>query len=252
VLALGYFSDAAARYGSAQTCEELAAKLAPMRSPSTIRPSDLFVTPATLRGRRRVPNPHVVTAVFDELALILTDDPHRALQRLMDCVLRLYGAGSAGLSVLRPSSYGHADFVWEVVSGALAAHRGDGTPGEFSPCGLCLDVGTAVVLARPEQAFTYLARVHPTIVEALIVPLYNDDGKALGALWVAHHDPAARFSANDVLIIERLAAPTAEALLRVQAVHAATLDDESRTAESAQPTAGRHATHRTSDPARAN
>lgn len=189
-----------------------------MRSISTIRPSDLLVTDETLQDRKRVPNLRAETAAFDELALILADDPHRALQRLMDCVLRLYGAGSAGLSVLQPSSDGHTDFVWEAVSGALAAHQGDGTPRNFSPCGLCLDVGRAVVLARPERAFTYLARVQPSIVEALIVPLYDDGGTPLGALWVVHHDPVARFGADDVRVIERLAAPMALALQRLSAV----------------------------------
>lgn len=223
-----------------------------MRSLSTIGPSDLLVTDETLRGRKSVSNLHAEIAAFDELALILFDDPQRALQRLVDCVLRLYGAGSAGLSVLRPNSSGHADFVWEAVAGALAAHQGDGTPADFSPCGLCLDVGTAVVLARPERAFTYLARVQPSIVEALIVPLRDGEGAPLGALWVAHHQPAARFGADDVRIIERLATPAAAALKSVQAADPVTLDHKSRFAGSAPPTAGRYATHRTSDPAREN
>jgi hypothetical protein len=213
--ALGYFRGRAGKYASAQTREELSARLSPMRSLATIRPSDLLVTDETLRGRKRLPDQRAELAAFDELALILADDPHRALQRLTDCVLRLYGAGSVGVSVLQPGSGGHTDFVWETVSGALAAHQGDGTPGDFGPCGLCLDVGTAVVLARPERAFTYLARVQPTIVEVLIVPLY-DDRTPLGALWAAHHAPAARFGADDVRIIERLAAPTAVALQRAR------------------------------------
>ena len=183
-----------------------------MSSVPMIRPSDLLVTSETLQGRKRVPNPRAETAAFDELALILADDPQCALQRAMDSVLRLYGAGSAGLSVLQPSSSGHMEFVWQAVSGALAAHQGDGTPGDFSPCGLCLDIGAAVVLARPERAFTYLARVQPTIVEILIAPLYEDDGARLGALWVAHHDPVARFGADDVRIIARLAAAMVPAL----------------------------------------
>jgi GAF domain-containing protein len=183
-----------------------------------IQPSDLLVTAESLEARRWVPNPCAELAAFDALALIPAADPHRALQRLVDTVLRLYNAGSAGLSVLRPGSCGHADFVWEAVSGALAAHQGDGTPGNFSPCGLCLDTGTAIVLERPERVFTYLARVQPSIFEALIVPLYDhDDGIPLGALWVVHHDPVARFSGDHVRIMEELATPAAAALKRVQA-----------------------------------
>ena len=187
-----------------------------MRNLPMIRPGDLLVTDEMLRGRQRAPNQRAETSSFDELALILADDPHRALQRLLDCVLRLYGAGSAGLSVLQPTSCGHSDFVWEAVSGALAAHRGDGTPRNFSPCGLCLDVGMAVVLARPERVFTYLARVQPAIFETLIAPLYDPDGAPLGALWVVHHDPTACFGSHDVRTIERLAAPMVMALQRTR------------------------------------
>lgn len=214
-----------------------------------IQPSDLLVE--TLPARQ-VRDLRAEIAAFDELAQSPAADPDRIMQRLIDTVLRLYGAGSAGVSVLQPGSSGHTDFVWEAVSGALAAHQGDGTPRNFSPCGLCLDIGTAVVLARPERVFTYLARVQPAIFEALIVPLYDDDGTPLGALWVVHHDPVARFGADDVGIIERLAAPMAVALKRTPGAHPATSDDKSQSAGSAAPTAGRPGTHRTSGPARGN
>ncbi len=179
-------------------------------------PSDLLVTPEVLQARRRVRNVRAEIAVFDELAQTPSAEPHRNMRRLIDLVLHLYGAGSAGLSVLRPGSYGHAYFVWEMVSGGLAAQQGDGTPGNHSTCGLCLDIGTAIVLARPERAFSYLARVQPAILEALIVPLYDHDGTPLGTLWIAHHEPTACFGPDDVRIIERLAPMTAEALKRMR------------------------------------
>jgi GAF domain-containing protein len=208
----------------------------------TMQPSDLLVE--TLPGRRWVHDLHAEIAAFDELAQVTAAEPHRTLQALIDAVLGLYGAGSAGLSVLRPGSCGHMDFVWEAVSGALAAHQGDGTPRDFSPCGLCLDIGTAVVLARPERVFTYLARVQPTIFQALIVPLYDDDHAPLGALWVVHHDPVARFGVDDVSIIERLAAPLALALERARQ------PDESPAVEPAGQSADRRAPPPVSDPER--
>jgi len=182
-----------------------------------IRPSDLLVSPETLQ--RRAQHPRHAGAAFDELTqLVAADSPHAILCRFTDVVLRMYGAGSVGISVLQPACRGHADFVWQAVSGGLAAHQGDGTPGDFSPCGLCLDIGTAIVLARPERAFTYLARVPPAILEILICPLYDEEGTPLGALWVAQHDPVARFGADDVLLIERLAPPIVSAMQRAQAM----------------------------------
>jgi GAF domain-containing protein len=181
-----------------------------------IQPGELLVSAEALQARRCVRNRSAEIAAFDELAQIPAADSHGTLQCLMDVVLRLYGVSSAGLSVLRPGSHGHAYFVWEAVSGALAAHQGQGTPGDHSPCGLCLDTGTAIVLTRPERAFSYLAGVQPAIREALIAPLYDDDGTPLGTLWVVHHEPMACFGAHDVLIIERLAPVTARAVKRMQ------------------------------------
>lgn len=192
-----------------------------------IQPSDLLVSPETLQARRCVRNLRTQIAAFDKLTKMPHGDPRHTMQCLIDTVLGLYGAGSAGLSVLRPGSYGHAYFVWQTVSGALAAHQGDGTPGNYSTCGLCLDIGTAIVLARPERAFSYLARVQPAICEALIVPLYDHDGTPLGTLWVIHHEPKARFGADDVLTIERLAPGTAAALKRMQAARPAASADKS-------------------------
>ena len=181
-----------------------------------IRPSDLLVTLETLQCRTQ--NPRRERAALDELTqLLAADSPHALLSRFTDVVLRLFGAGSAGISVLRPACRGHTDFEWQAVSGALAAHQGDGTPGDFSPCGLCLDVGAAIVLARPERAFTYLARVPPAMLEILIGPLYDQEGTPLGALWVAHHDPVARFGADDELIIGRLAPAIVLAMQQAQA-----------------------------------
>jgi GAF domain-containing protein len=217
-----------------------------------IPPSDLLVSPEALQTRRWVRSLRAELSAFDELTKIPDADPRRTVQCLIDTVVRLYGAGSAGISVLRPGSHGHAYFVWEVVSGALAAHRGDGTPGNHSPCGFCLDIGTAIVLARPERAFSYLARVQPAICETLTVPLYNHDGTPLGTLWVMHHEPTKCFGADDVLVIERLSQVTAVALKRMQADHPAMPGDRSRSAGSMQPTSGRYETYRTSGPAREN
>lgn len=172
---------------------------------STARPADLLITSALLQRPERVPNLRAEVAAFGELSQILAVDPHHAVRRFTQVALRLCDAGSAGLSLLRPNASGHTDFEWEVVSGAMDAHEGDATPQNFSPCGLCLDAGTTILLSRPEREFSYLSRVRPTIFEALYVPLYDNARKALGVLWIVHHDPVARFCVNDVRIMEQLA-----------------------------------------------
>lgn len=170
-----------------------------------IQGANLVITPALLQRPERVPNLRAEVAAFGELSQILAVDPHHAVRRFTQVALRLCDAGSAGLSLLRPNASGHADFEWEVVSGAMDYHEGDATPQNFSPCGLCLDAGMATLLSRPEREFTYLSRVQPTIFEALYVPLYDNARKALGVLWVVQHDPVARFCVNDLRIMEQLA-----------------------------------------------
>jgi two-component sensor histidine kinase len=171
----------------------------------TTRPSDLLITAALLQRPERVPDLRAEVAAFGELSQILAVDPRNAVRRFTQVALRLCDSGSAGLSLLRANASGHADFEWEVVSGAMDAHEGNATPGDFSPCRLCLDAGTSILLSRPEREFTYLSRVRPTIFEALYVPLYDNARKALGVLWIVQHDPVARFCVNDVRIMEQLA-----------------------------------------------
>jgi two-component sensor histidine kinase len=182
----------------------------------TTRPADLLITAALSRRPERAADLRAEVAAFGELSQVLAIDPCRAVRRFTQVALRLCNAGSAGFSLLRPNGSGQADFVWEAVSGALAAHEGGGTPRNFGPCGLCLDAGTTILLSRPEREFTYLARLQPTIFEALIVPLYDNARRPLGALWIVHHDPLGRFCVNDVRIMEQLAIQMVLALKLVQ------------------------------------
>ena len=55
-------------------------------------------------------------------------DPGAVLQRLVELVLDLCRAGSAGLSVLEPGAADGAVFRWRAVAGAFAAHLGGTMP----------------------------------------------------------------------------------------------------------------------------
>jgi two-component sensor histidine kinase len=154
----------------------------------------------------RAPYLQAEVTAFCELSKILADDPRVALRRLLEIALRLCKAGSAGVSLLRSSPAGEATVHWEAISGALALHEGSDATRNFSPCGLCLDKGATILLSRPERVFTYLKGIRPSIVQDLIVPLYDSASQPLGTLWVAHHDATSRFSSDDVRLMEQLAA----------------------------------------------
>jgi two-component sensor histidine kinase len=170
-----------------------------------MRPADLITTKALLQRPVRAPNLQAEAAAFCELSKILADDPSAALRRFLEIALRLCNAGTAGLSVLRPNGAGQTTVRWAAISGALASHEGADTPRDFSPCGLCLDGGVTILVSRPERVFTYLRETRPSIVEDLIVPLYDNARKPLGTFWIAHHDTTSRFSSDDARIVEQLA-----------------------------------------------
>lgn len=184
-----------------------------------ILPTDLFITAALLNRPERAPNLQAEVAAFCELSQILADNPTAALRRFLDIALRLCNAGTAVLSLLRPNGSGQTAFHWEAISGALASHEGGEMPRDFSPCGLCLDAGTTILVSQPERAFTYLSGVQPAVVESLIVPLYDTARRPLGTIWIAHHDSTSCFCVNDVRVVEQLA---------IQLVLALKLLEESR------------------------
>ena len=176
------------------------------------RPSDLFVTSATLRRRKVAPNLQAEAAALCGLSKILADNPCVALRHVLDVARGACHAGSAGLSLLRDDGAGRTVVHWAAISGALAAHEGTDTPRDSSPCGLSLEAGRTICVSRPQRAFPSLRATEPEIVEDLIVPLYDNASKPLGTLWIAHHDSKSHFSSDDARIAEQLAAQSVLAL----------------------------------------
>lgn len=176
------------------------------------RPADLFITGAALQRREVAPNLAAESVAFCELANVLADDPSLAVRHLLRMARDLCGAGSAGLSLLSRDPVGQAIVRWEAVSGALDGYEGTETPHNCSPCGLCLDTGSTMVVSRPQRAFDWLKDTPPAIVEYLVVPLNDCRIKPLGTLWIAHHESTSRFCSDDARIAEQLAAQLVLAL----------------------------------------
>lgn len=135
-----------------------------------------------------------------------TEDPGQVQQRLLDAALELCGAGSAGISLLDRDA---GVFRWTHLAGAYAGFVGGTTPGGFSPCGTCLELGAPQLFDRPARLFTYLD-IQPTLMEGLVIP-FQVGGEAVGTVWIAAHDQR-RFDREDVRVMESLAAFCASAI----------------------------------------
>ena len=148
----------------------------------------------------RPPNYEIESRALRAIAQHMADSPQTTLQKLVEVALEICQAGSAGVSLLSKKS---GDFYWLAIAGAWKPHIGGGTPRDFGPCGVVLDRNAVQLFTRPERYFPYLASVSPPIAEALLAPFYVE-GKAVGTVWVIAHDPARRFDAEDMRLIEGL------------------------------------------------
>ena len=170
-----------------------------------LTPEDVLATEELLARPRKAPDLAAEVAAFRELSGLMATDPTRAIQRSLEIALALCGAGSSGLSVLTQNDKGEPIFRWDALAGAFAPFVGGTTPRDFSPCGLCLNQDTTILVSRPARVFRYFEAAEPAIVEGLIVPVHGNDGTPLGTLWVVHHDEVGRFDAEDARVMGELA-----------------------------------------------
>jgi two-component sensor histidine kinase len=184
------------------------ATIANSRNPS----ADSYVLAATLPPPTSAPNLRAEAAAICELSRAIAEDPAAAVRYLLDFAQHLCGADSAGLSLVRHDPSGDSIIRWEVVSGVLADHEATEMPRDASPCGLCLDIGVAILLSQPERSFERLAQRSPAIAEILTIPLHDSERKPLGTLWVALHDSNAHFHSDHERIVTQLAAQLVLAL----------------------------------------
>src|SRR5690349_6165106 len=145
------------------------------------------------------------------LARLLIDQPEALPRRLAEIALELCGAGSAGVSLLEDTPDGTV-FRWTALVGQLGSYEGGCTPRRFSPCGLCLDRGEAILVIDPARRFDYFNDIDAPISEGLILPLFGAGKRSLGTLWVVAHPGTRQFDREDLRVMSRLADFTALAI----------------------------------------
>jgi hypothetical protein len=136
---------------------------------------------------------------------LLHRHPAALAARLLDIAMEFCHAGSAGISWLEQTEAGNPIFRWTALAGRFAPHLDGTVPRNFSPCGLCLDLGRPILLAYPGRLFPYLNDIPIPVVEGLAVPVYGIGRRPLGTIWVAAHDEAWRFDGEDLRLMTRLA-----------------------------------------------
>lgn len=142
----------------------------------------------------RTPDYETENSALAELVQSLGNSPRMILQTLADTMLRVFKAGSAGVSLL---SIDEKRFEWVAIAGAWKPHLGRGTPRDFGPCGDVLDCNAPLLFQRWERRYSYLGEITPPAQEGLLVP-FHVQGKAAGTIWAITHDDGRKFDAEDL------------------------------------------------------
>jgi GAF domain-containing protein len=150
------------------------------------------------------------------LVQALADSPRTIVQSLADTLLTVFGADSAGVSLLAADGN---SFYWPAIAGDWKPHIGGGTPRNFGPCGDVLDRDEPLLFRHWEWRYRYLLEATPLAEEGLLVPFYVR-GKAVGTIWTIAHDQRRKFDAEDLRQLQSVARFASSAYETVQLLEA--------------------------------
>jgi PAS domain S-box-containing protein len=187
---------------------------------------DILITSELTRRRPRAPDYASENRVLVALAHEMAVNPRNLPQTLVDMVIDLCRAGTAGISVLKADAGGEY-LAWEALSGVYAPSIRRRTPRHFSPCGTALDRNAPELFSYPGRYFTHVAEADAPIVETLVIPLYAG-GQPLGTIWLMTHDEQRHFDAEDMRLMTSLAAFASAALRVIPTLEAEAQSNQAR------------------------
>lgn len=151
------------------------------------------------------------TAAMRRLADTMATDPSKIFDVCVELALDLCRADTCGISLLERTDAGEDIFRWIALAGQLKQHLHGTTPRFFSPCGICVDNSTPLLMKRPELVYKYLD-VGPPFHDVLLIPLADRGRELEGTIWIVSHNPAHQFDLEDARVMQRIAVFTATAL----------------------------------------
>lgn len=170
--------------------------------PATL--TTVIATAALTTRASRSPDRHADRMALTAMLEQFVQAPESLLQSLVTIALRVTGAHSAGISLLRENQSHASEFYWPAIAGAWTPYIGGTTPRDFSPCGIVLDQNGPQLFAHPERYYEYLLPAQPPLVEVLLAP-FHVGGQGVGTVWIVSHTEDRRFDAEDARRLESLA-----------------------------------------------
>lgn len=152
------------------------------------------------RPPSRAPDFERENRVLVSLTRALADSPRTAFQSLVDTMLELFRAGSAGISILLEDG---KQFHWPATAGAWKTCIGKVAPREIDPCAEVLARNGPLLFSHLERRYADLPPETAGVEECLMVPFILD-GKPVGAIWVMAHDVLRKFDGEDLRMLTSL------------------------------------------------
>ena len=164
-------------------------------------PADLLITDELRHRIAHKADYQREKLAIQDLARQMAQQLDQVLPHLVHLAMELCGAHSAGISLYEAQPPGPGIFRWRHLAGRYAKLLGGSAPRDFSPSGVCFDVGHAILMARPERVYAFLSEAGVPNYEVLLVPLYAGQPDPLGTLWVISHDEAIHFDSDDARVM---------------------------------------------------
>ncbi len=174
----------------------------------------ILCTEELLNRPWRPPDHDKENSALVALVSALANSPQTILQTLVNKVLEILHADSAGLSLLTKDE---KRFYWAAIAGAWRPHIGGGTPRDFGPCGDVLDRNIPMLFTHWERRYPYLNMAMPLADEGLLVPFYVN-GKSVGTIWAIAHNNDRKFDAEDLRLLESLSRFASAAYQAVESI----------------------------------
>jgi hypothetical protein len=167
--------------------------------------ADVIITSDLQQRPSREIDLHQENSAFRELADHLANDPEKFLERLVELARGLCDAGTVGISVEQTNAKGERVFLWVAMAGELKHLLGGTTPRNFSPCGICVDQNSPLLMDRLDRFYPYFREARLPFMEALLIP-WEVKGGPNGTLWAVAHNAHRKFDRQDVRLLGSLAA----------------------------------------------
>lgn len=125
------------------------------------------------------------------------------LHQVAEIIRQLFKADAAGLHLCAREEI-ETIYPADIIVGALGSHERANPPFGRGLCKMCRNARAPVVLSEQEIELTYLRHLRPRIVHVLMAPIYDGEGRFVGAAWFAQVTSPLTYSRDDVLVLDRL------------------------------------------------